>query len=83
MLVEQPGARPTRGELDPELERPALRPVDAWGSIAGGLTSSAALQTVRRAADSNEAATAYAAAYAVGSVLATITAPLLVLGIDR
>jgi len=55
-----------------------LRPVDAWGSIAGGLTSSAALQTVRRACDSNEVAISYAAAYAVASVLATGAGPLLV-----
>ncbi len=55
-----------------------LRPVDAWGSVAGGLTSSAALQTVRRAADGNEAALSYAAAYAIGSVLATLAGPLAV-----
>jgi putative transport protein len=56
-----------------------MRPLDAWGSICGGLTSSAALHAVRRAADSNEAATPYAAAYAVASVLATIAGPLVVL----
>jgi putative transport protein len=56
-----------------------LRPVDAWGSVCGGLTSSAALQAVRRASESNEAAISYAAAYAVASVLATLAGPLLVL----
>ncbi len=56
-----------------------MRPVDAWGSICGGLTSSSALQAVRRAADSNEPAIAYAAAYAVASVLATLAGPLVVL----
>ena len=55
-----------------------LRPLDAWGSICGGLTSSAAFQAVRRVADSNEVAISYAAAYAVGSVLATLAGPLVV-----
>jgi len=58
-----------------------LRPVDAWGSVSGGLTSSAALHAVRRASDSPEAAISYAAAYAVGSVLATLAAPLVVLAL--
>jgi len=56
-----------------------LRRVDAWGSVSGGLTSSAALQAVRRASDSSEAAISYAAAYAVGSVLSTLAGPLVVL----
>jgi putative transport protein len=56
-----------------------LRPVEAWGSAAGGLTSSAALQAVREAADSNEPAIPYAAAYALASVLATIAGPLAIL----
>lgn len=56
-----------------------LRPLDAWGAIAGGLTSSAALQAVRREADSPEAAASYAAAYAVASILATLAGPLLIL----
>ena len=43
-----------------------LAPVHVWGSIGGGMTSSAALTTIRRAADdSNEPALSYAAAYAV------------------
>ena len=57
----------------------ALRPVDAWGSICGGLTSSAALHAVRRASESSEPAISYVAAYAVASVLATLAGPLLVL----
>ena len=56
----------------------ALRPIDAWGSVCGGLTSAAALQAVRRAAGSNQAAISYAAAYAVASVLATLAGPLVV-----
>lgn len=49
-----------------------LRPIDAWGAVSGGLTSSAALLAVRRAADTNQAAVSYAVAYGVGSVLATL-----------
>ncbi len=48
-----------------------LRPVDSWGSICGGMTSSAALSAIKRAADSNEPAVSYAAAFAVASVLVT------------
>jgi len=55
-----------------------LRPVDTWGSIGGGMTSSAALVTLRRAADSNEPALSYAASYAVASVLVTIAGPVVV-----
>ena len=57
----------------------ALRPVEAWGSVAGGLTSSAALHAVKEAADSNEPAISYAAAYALASVLATVAGPLAIL----
>lgn len=56
-----------------------LRPIDAWGSVAGGLTSSAALHAVKEASDSNESAIPYAAAYALASVLATIAGPLAIL----
>jgi uncharacterized transporter YbjL len=56
-----------------------LRPVDAWGSLCGALTSAAALHAVRRATDSNEAAISYAASYAVASVLATLAGPILVM----
>jgi putative transport protein len=55
-----------------------LRPVDAWGSIGGGMTSSAALVAIKRAADSNEPALSYAASYAVASVLATIAGQVIV-----
>jgi putative transport protein len=56
-----------------------LRPVDAWGSVCGGMTSSAALYALRSAADSNEPAISYAAAYAVASVLATLAGQAVVL----
>jgi len=55
-----------------------MRPVDAWGSVCGGMTSSAAIVVLRRAADSNEPALSYATAYAVGSVVLTIAGPLVV-----
>jgi putative transport protein len=55
-----------------------MRPVDAWGSIGGGMTSSAALVAVKRAADSNEPAVSYAASYAVASVLATVAGQIVV-----
>ncbi|MCA8962706.1 MAG: hypothetical protein KDC38_19420, partial [Planctomycetes bacterium] len=58
-----------------------LRPIDAWGSICGGMTSSAALQTVRRESDSNDVAASYAAAYAIASILATVAGPLLALSL--
>ncbi len=57
----------------------SLRPVEAWGSVAGGLTSSAALHAVKEASDSNEPAIPYAAAYALASVLATMAGPLAIL----
>jgi putative transport protein len=55
-----------------------LRPIDTWGSICGGLTSTAALHAVRRVADSSEAAISYAAAYAVASVLATLAGQVVI-----
>ena len=56
-----------------------LRALDGWGSVCGGLTSSAGLHAVRQAAESNAAAIPYAAAYAVASVLATLAGPVVVL----
>lgn len=50
-----------------------------WGSIGGGMTSSASLVAIRRAADSDEPAIPYAAAYAVASVLVTMAGQLIVL----
>jgi putative transport protein len=55
-----------------------MRPVDAWGSICGGMTSTAALVALRRAADSNAPAISYAAAFAVASVLLTVAGPVVV-----
>jgi putative transport protein len=55
-----------------------MRPVDAWGSVCGGMTSAGAAVALRRAADSNATAISYAAAYAVASVLLTLAGPLVV-----
>lgn len=55
-----------------------LSPIHAWGSVAGGLTSSGALHTVRRVSDGNDAAISYAAAYGIASVLATLAGPILI-----
>ena len=55
-----------------------MRPVDAWGGVAGGMTSSAALLAVKRAADSNEPAIAYAAAYACASVIVTMAGHVVI-----
>ena len=49
-----------------------------WGSIGGGMTSSASLVAIRRAADSDEPAIPYAAAYAVASVFVTMAGQLIV-----
>ncbi len=57
----------------------AMRPVDAWGSVCGGMTSSSALAVVRDAADSSEPSISYAASYAVASVLATLAGQVVVL----
>ena len=56
-----------------------LDAVDAWGSVSGGLTSSAALHTVRRMTDSNAATVAYVTAYATSSILATIAGRVIML----
>ena len=56
-----------------------MRPIDTWGSVCGGMTSSSALIAIRSAADSNEPAISYAAAYAVASVLATLAGQIVVL----
>jgi putative transport protein len=55
-----------------------LRPADSWGAVGGAMTSSAALVAIRRAADSNEPALSYTAAYAVASVLITLAGRLVV-----
>jgi putative transport protein len=57
-----------------------LRPVEVWGSVGGGMTSSAALAAVRSAAnDSNEPAISYAASFAVSAVIATLAGRLIIL----
>lgn len=55
-----------------------MRNVDIWGSICGGMTSSAALNAVRRASDSNEPAVSYATAYAIASILVAIAGQAVV-----
>lgn len=55
-----------------------MRPVDNWGSVCGGMTSSAALVVIRRTFGSNEPAVGYAAAYAIASVLATLAGQVVV-----
>ena len=55
-----------------------LRPVDVWGSVCGGMTSSAALGAVKRASDSNEPAVSYAAAFAVASVIVTVAGQVVI-----
>ena len=57
----------------------AMRPVDAWGSLCGGMTSSSALAAIRATADSSEPTVSYAASYAVASVLATLAGQVVVL----
>ena len=54
-----------------------LRVPDAWGSIAGGMTSST-LPLLKSAADSNEPAVSFAAAYAAATLLLTIAGQLLI-----
>jgi putative transport protein len=55
-----------------------LPPFEALGSVCGGMTSSAALVVLRRAAGPAEPAVSYAAAYAVASVLVTLAGQLVV-----
>lgn len=56
----------------------AMQPADSWGAVGGAMTSSAALVAIRRAADSNEPALSYTAAYAIASVLITLAGRLVV-----
>ena len=51
---------------------------DSWGAVGGAMTSSSALVAVRRAADSNEPALSYTAAYAISSILVTLAGRLVV-----
>ena len=55
-----------------------LGALGAWGAVCGGMTSSAALHTLRRTADTNEVTISYAASYAVASVIATIAGQWIV-----
>ena len=56
-----------------------VRPVETWGSVCGGMTSSAALLALKRAADSNAPAPSYTASYAVASVLVTVAGQVVIL----
>lgn len=60
-----------------------MRPVDAWGSVAGGMTSSSALLAIKRAADSSEPAIAYAAAYTCASVIVTMAGHVVIFLMTR
>ena len=55
-----------------------MKPTDSWGTVGGAMTSSAALVAIRRAADSNEPALSYTAAYAIASVLITLAGRFVV-----
>ena len=57
---------------------PKMPAAHVWGSIGGGMTSSASLVAIRKAADSDEPAIPYAAAYAVASVFVTVAGQLVV-----
>lgn len=58
------------------------RPVHVWGSICGGMTSSAALAAVKKAADSEEPSISYATAFAFASVFVTIAGPIVIAAMD-
>jgi putative transport protein len=55
-----------------------LKPIDAWGGICGGMTSTTSLEAVNRTAGNNDAVIGYAATYAVASVLITLAGQLAV-----
>ena len=54
-----------------------MQPIEAWGSVAGGMTSTSALSVLRKAADSSEPAVSFTSAYALGTVLATLAGRVL------
>lgn len=56
----------------------SLQPHQALGAVAGGMTSSAALNAVRESFDDADPAVSYAAAYAAGSVLAAVAGQVVV-----
>jgi len=55
-----------------------MTPLDALGSVCGGLTSSSALVVIKRLSGGEEPAVSYAATYAVASVLVTMAGPFVV-----
>ncbi|MCF6228018.1 MAG: hypothetical protein L3J82_05015 [Planctomycetes bacterium] len=54
------------------------KPIHVWGSICGGMTSSAALAAVKKAADSEEPSISYATAFAFASIFVTIAGPIVI-----
>ncbi|MDC1141841.1 TrkA C-terminal domain-containing protein [Planctomycetota bacterium] len=57
-------------------------PAHVWGSICGGMTSSAALAAVKKASDSEEPSISYAAAFAFASIFVTIAGPIVIALMD-
>jgi putative transport protein len=55
-----------------------LKPLDAWGAVCGGMTSTTSLEAVNRAAGNNDAVVGYAATYAVACVLITLAGQMAV-----
>ncbi|MBZ0137084.1 MAG: hypothetical protein K8I27_11995 [Planctomycetes bacterium] len=55
-----------------------LKPIDAWGGLCGGMTSTTSLEAVNRQAGNSDAVVGYAATYAVASVLITLAGQLAV-----
>jgi putative transport protein len=55
-----------------------LKPLDAWGAVCGGMTSTTSLEAVNRTAGNNDAVVGYAATYAVAAVLITLAGQLVV-----
>lgn len=49
-----------------------MKPLDAWGGLCGGMTSTTSLEAVNRQAGNSDAVVGYAATYAVASVLITL-----------
>lgn len=55
-----------------------LKPLDAWGAVCGGMTSTTSLEAVNRTAGNSDAVVGYAATYAVAAVLITLAGQMAV-----
>ncbi|MBX3460405.1 MAG: hypothetical protein KF696_10665 [Planctomycetes bacterium] len=55
-----------------------LKPLDAWGAVCGGMTSTTSLEAVNRSAGNSDAVVGYAATYAVAAVLITLAGQMAV-----